>query len=113
MTGGVDLTFAIVLTASSKGEFLILNSTTDPYFASGPLIPTFARAPAGMGCEGWSRTTGERDQCLVEEINAAARLPLCAEPQRISPPWPRIFGAAEFRPGAPNRRPLPAAHRGY
>ena len=47
------------------------------------------------------------------EHHAATRFPFCAEPERLSPSRPRLFGAAEFRPGAPGRRPLPAAHRGY
>ena len=48
-----------------------------------------------------------------DEINAATRFPLCAEPERLSASRPRLFGAAEFRSGAPDRRPVAAAHRGY
>ena len=33
--------------------------------------------------------------------HAATRFPFCAEPERLSPSRPRLFGAAEFRPGAP------------
>ena len=43
----------------------------------------------------------------------AARLPLRAEPERLSASRPRLFGAVEFRFGARKRRALPAAHRGY
>ena len=43
----------------------------------------------------------------------AARLPLCAEPEWLSASRPRLFGAAELRFRAPERRPFPAAHRGY
>src|SRR6516165_5947843 len=32
-----------------------------PIFASGPLIPTFAKVPAEKGCECWNRTTGGGD----------------------------------------------------
>ncbi len=45
--------------------------------------------------------------------DAAACLPLCAEPERLSASRPRLFGVAEFRFRAPPRRPIPAAHRGY
>ena len=38
-----------------------------------------------------------------EIANAATRFPFCAEPERLSPSRPRLFGAAEFRSGA--RRP--------
>ena len=50
--------------------------------------------------------SGERDQCR-------RRLPFCAEPERLSASRPRLFGVAEFRSGAADRRQLSAAHRGY
>ena len=37
----------------------------------------------------------------------------CAEPQRAAASWPRAVGADRVRHGAPPRRPLPRAHRGY
>ena len=51
--------------------------------------------------------------CPVKEINAAACLPFCAEPERLSASRPCLFGVAEFRFGAADRRPVPAADRGY
>src|SRR5437016_12457968 len=51
--------------------------------------------------------------CPAKEINAATRLPICAKPERLPPSRPRLFGAVEFRPGAPGRWKIPAAHRGY
>ena len=54
-----------------------------------------------------------KPSCPAKEINAATRFPICAEPERLPPSRPRLFGAAEFRPGAPKRRPVPAADRGY
>ena len=32
----------------------------------------------------------------------ATRFPICAKPERLPPSRPRLFGAAEFRPGAPD-----------
>src|SRR3954451_2681103 len=46
-------------------------------------------------------------------INAATRFPLCAESERLPPSRPRLFGAPEFRPGAPGEGKVSAAHRGY
>ena len=34
--------------------------------------------------------------------NAATRFPICAQPERLPPSRSRLFGAAEFRPGAPH-----------
>ena len=41
------------------------------------------------------------------------RLPLRAEPERLSASRPCLFGIAQLRHGARNRRPAAAAHRGY
>ena len=49
----------------------------------------------------------------AKEINATTRFPICAEPERLSPSRPRLFGVAELRPGAQKWRPVPAADRGY
>ena len=35
-------------------------------------------------------------------VNAATRFPICTKPERLPPSRPRLFGAAEFRPGAPH-----------
>src|SRR5437879_5440352 len=53
-----------------------------------------------------------KPSCPVKEINAAC-LPLCAEPERSSASRPRLFGVAEFRFRAPDRRTIFAPHRGY
>src|SRR5664279_1349585 len=53
-----------------------------------------------------------KPSCPAKEINAT-RLPLRAEPERFSASRPRLFGAAEFRSRARERRSLLAAHRGY
>ena len=45
--------------------------------------------------------------------DAATRFPICAKPERLPPSRSRLFGAAEFRPGAPGRRQVPAADRGH
>src|SRR5579863_2683991 len=45
--------------------------------------------------------------------DAAARFPLCAESERLFASRARFFGAFEFRFGAPDRRPVSVAHRGY
>ena len=54
-----------------------------------------------------------RDKPAMTSGNAATRFPFCAEPERLPPSRPRLFGAAEFRPGAQDRRAISAAHRGY
>ena len=50
------------------------------------------------------------DGCLEDH---ATRFPICAKPERLPPSRSRLFGAAEFRPGAPHGGKFPAADRGY
>src|SRR5437762_8477287 len=45
--------------------------------------------------------------------HAATRFPICTETERLPPSRARLFGAAEFWPGAPGRRQVPAADRGH
>src|SRR6186713_37713 len=50
------------------------------------------------------------DGCLEDH---ATRFPICAKPEWLPSSWPCLFGAAEFRPRAPDWRKISAADRKY
>jgi hypothetical protein len=55
--GGVELTFAIVLAASSKSECQFQNST-EPHGCRWSFDSNIRKSASEMECECWNRTTG-------------------------------------------------------